>query len=122
MNTFPPPSAADLLHAAAGKLRANAKGASGGTFDVEITDGAVYVVTIDGQRTAATGRADDPVAVANGLYVASWPTEAALALADWLDAAADRGDLHETGDALALVKRLLYGMPSLDEYEAAHSG
>lgn len=121
MDAFPPPSIADLLHAAAGKLRANAKGATPGTFDVEITDGVVYVVTIDGQRAATTGSADDPTAVANGLHIATWPAEAALALADWLDAAAGRDSPEETADALHVARRLLYGMPILDEYDAAHS-
>lgn len=118
---FPPPTAGDLLRAAAVKLQANAEGATNGPFDIEIDEGTVHVANYDGVRTAFTGTSDEPTAVANALHYATWPPEAAPALAGWLAAAADRGDGREMADALALAKVLLAGLPLLDEFERAHA-
>jgi hypothetical protein len=115
----PPPTAADLLRGAAAKLRANAAGATPGPRDIEIADGTVHVATFDGQRVAFTGTPDEPAAIANGVHFASWPPEAAVALADWLDAAAGRSAPEETADAIRLTKVLLEGAPMLDDYERA---
>jgi hypothetical protein len=115
-------AAASLLHDAAAKLRANADGATPGPRDIEIRDGAVHVATFDGRDTAYTGTTDEHPAIPNALHYASWPPEAAVALADWLDAAAERGDAQEVADAVALARILLDGTPMVDDYDAAVRG
>lgn len=119
---FPPPTAAGLLHGAATKLRANAAGATPGPRDIEIADGTVHVATFDGQRVAFTGTPDEPAAIANGVHYASWPPEAAVALADWLDAAAGRNAPEETANAIQLAQVILEGTPMVDDYETAVGG
>jgi hypothetical protein len=119
---FPPPTTADLLHGAAAKLRANADGATPGPRDIEVVDGTVHVATFDGQRIAFTGTPDEPAAIANGVHYASWPPEAAVALADWLDAAAERIAPEETAGAIRLAKVILEGTPIVDDYETAVGG
>lgn len=112
-------AAADLLHAAAAKLRGNADGATPGQRDIEIRGIAVHVATFDGRDTAYTGTTDETPAVPNAAHYASWPPEAAVALADWIDAAAERGNPEETASAVALARILLDGTPMLDDYDAA---
>ena len=113
---------ATLLHSAAAKLRANTDGATPGPRDIEIEDGRVHVTTFDEWRVAFTGNESEPAATANAIHLASWPPEAALALADWLDAAAERGNPAETASATALARVLLAGTPMLDDYDAAMAG
>jgi hypothetical protein len=109
----------DLLKSAAAKLRANANNTTPGQRDIEIDDNSVYVATLDEHRVAFTGTLDKPAAVANAAHYASWPPEAAVALADWIDAAAERGNPDETASAVALARILLDGTPILDDYDAA---
>lgn len=116
---LPPLTLPELMRCAAGKLRANAEGATPGQRDVEIDGDDVYVSTFGDYRVARTGLSGDSSAIANAKHYASWPPEAAVALADWLDAAADRSDPAEMTDALTLVRVLLAGTPMLDDFEAA---
>ena len=111
--------ATSLLHGAAAKLRANADGATPGPRDIEIRDGAVHVATFDGRGTAYTGTTDEHPAIPNARHYASWPPEAAVALAGWLDRVAERGDGQEVADAVGLARVLLDGTPIVDEYDAA---
>lgn len=112
-------SSTDLLHAAATKLRANADGATPGERDIEIRGGAVHVTTYDGRDTAYTGNVDETPAIPNARHYATWPPEAAVALADWLDAAAVRDNPDETASAVTVARVLLAGTPMLDDYDAA---
>jgi hypothetical protein len=112
-------TSSDLLHSGAAKLRANADGATPGPRDIEIRDGAVHVTTFDNLDTAYTGTTDETPAVPNALHYASWPPEAAVSLADWLDAAADRGNPDETASGMAVCRILLDSTPMLDDYDAA---
>lgn len=112
-------TSSDLLHSAAAKLRANADGATPGPLDLEIANGIVRVADFNGNDSATTGPEHDAAAIADARHYASWPPEAAVSLADWLDAAADRGDPDETASGVALCRVLLDGAPMLDDYDAA---
>lgn len=116
---LPPLMLPELLHSAANKLRANTEGATPGQRDVEIVNGTVRVATFDGQDCATTGPDHDPTAIADAKHYASWPPEAAVALADWFVMAADRRDIGEMTSALGVARVLLAGTPMLDDYERA---
>lgn len=118
---LPPLTLPELLHCTAAKLRANADGATRGQRDVEIDGDDVYVSTFDDFRAARTGLSGDPSAIANAKHYATWPPEAAVALADWLVMAADRRDIGEMAGALGVVRVLLAGTPMLDDYERANA-
>lgn len=93
---------AELLANAAGKIRINAQDATPGTRDIEPDADAWRVTTLDGRPVASTGSLGD------ALHTAQWSREAALAVADWLEAAGRRiAQPEERRDALVVARAIL---------------
>ena len=108
-------SAAETLRRAAALMRERAEAAtsgpwladrvhSGGVMGVAVT--APVELTADGSIIGVT----DIVVPADGHHIASWHPAVALAVADWLDEAADVADMNgfiESDAALAVARAYL---------------